>query len=158
VALLPFVALADEKPDRLVMEVSEGTNLSAIFKRNVLRAYRETGRVPSNRKEAGASPDPTDTFGKFVASVDIVHGSLVVTYGRDADQRIAGKTLVISPYENAANQFVWLCGEAALPEGYVPLGTYQGRPIPLPPSTVPSESMPPACSKDFRAVPSDPSR
>jgi hypothetical protein len=153
VALLPFVALADEKPDRLALEVSEGANLAAALKFNLLRVYRDTGRIPSNRTEARVSPNPTDTYGKFVASVDIVDGSIVVTYGRDADERIAGKTLVISLYENAANQFLWRCGDAALPEGFVPLGTYMGKPIPLQPSTVPSDAMPPACHKDSSAVP-----
>jgi len=147
VALLSFAALAQYTPGSLIAQVSEGRNLAGALMFGVVRAYRDTGRIPGNREEAGASPDPTHTYGKFVAAVDVVHGSVVVTYGRDADSRIAGKILVISPYESASNELWWHCGEATVPEGFVPLGTYQSRPISLQRSTVPSDSLPPSCKE-----------
>jgi pilin len=147
-ALLAAPAFAQETPRSVTTQVSEGRNLAAALMSLLARVYHDTGRIPSSRKEAGASPDPTDTFGKYVAAVDIVQGSIVVTYGRDADERIAGKTLVLSLYENASNQFWWHCGAATVREGFVPLGTYQGRPVSLQPSTVPAEFMPPSCNAE----------
>ena len=148
VALFSFAALAQETTRSLADQVSEGRNLAAALMFSLVRVYRDTGRIASNRTEAGASSDPAHTYGKFVAAVDVVHGSVVVTYGRDADDRIAGKTLVVSPYESASNELWWRCGEARVPEGFVPLGTYQGRPISLPSSTVPSEFLPAACREE----------
>jgi hypothetical protein len=146
-ALVSFAALAQETPGSLINQVSEGRNLAAALMFGVVRVYRDTGRIPSNRKEAHASSDPTHTYGKYVVAVDVVHGSVVVTYGRDADDRIAGKTLVISPYESASNELWWRCGEATVSEGFVPLGTYQSRPISLQRSTVPSDFLPPSCKE-----------
>jgi hypothetical protein len=148
VALLASPAFAQDAPRSVTAQVSEGRNLAAALMSRVARVYSDTGRIPSNRKEAGASPDPADTFGKYVAAVDIVQGSIVVTYGRDADERIAGKTLVLSLYESASNEFWWHCGGGTVREGFVPLGTYQGRPISLQPSTVPAEFLPPSCKAE----------
>ena len=44
------------------------------------------------------SADPTESGGKYVESVDVLGGTIVVTYGSAANGVIAGRTLAIQPY------------------------------------------------------------
>ncbi len=68
---------------------------------------------------------PTDTTGKYVTSVDVTDGVLVVTYGNDVNAVIAGLTLTMTPYE-VLGSAVWRCGNAPAPPGLSPLGTAGG--------------------------------
>jgi type IV pilus assembly protein PilA len=91
-----------------------------------MEEYLNTGEAPANRVQAGLSTDATDTSGKYVASVDVDNGVLVVMFGNEANAEIAGLTVTMTPYETNDRGVVWRCGAAAPPAGLQLLGTAGG--------------------------------
>ncbi len=78
------------------VQVSEGLNLAGGAKAAVAEYYQDYKKFPSDNVAAGLAP-ATDIQGKYVSSVRIEAGEIVVTYGNDADSDIRGDTLVIRP-------------------------------------------------------------
>jgi type IV pilus assembly protein PilA len=67
---------------------------------------------------AGMSNTATDTNGKYVTGVDVQGGTIVITYGVDANAKISGaanNTLAIVPYQTADASVAWRCGTANAP-------------------------------------------
>lgn len=104
-ALLPMIALigiiaALSIPNyanyTVRAQVSEGLNLSGGAKATVAEYYQDYKQFPSDNVAAGLPP-ATDIQGKFVSSVQIEAGEIVVTYGNDAHSDIHGDTLVVRP-------------------------------------------------------------
>jgi type IV pilus assembly protein PilA len=129
-------------------QVAEGINMVAFGKASIADAFLDTGEAPAERVNAGLSPDPTDTNGKYVESVDIVNGTLVVEFGHEANQVIHGLTVTLTPYETAELGVVWSCGTSEPPSGLAPLGTAGGgtRADPDDPvTTVPLHYLPATC-------------
>ncbi len=77
-------------------QVSEGLNLAGGAKAAVAEYYEDYKQFPSDNVAAGLLP-ATDIQGKYVSSVQIEAGEIVVTYGNDADNDIRGDTLVFRP-------------------------------------------------------------
>ena len=98
-------------------QVSEGINLASGAKTPVVKAYSTNGVLPSDRAEAGLTPDPSDTRGSFVTQVDVVGGRIEVTFGNSAHQDLAARTLSLTPYVTSDNTVVWRCGHAPAPAG-----------------------------------------
>ena len=68
----------------------------------------------------------TDTSGKYVLSVDVANGAIVITYGNDANAIIQGKSLGLTPYETPDLSVAWKCGGALQPNGTALMGTQGG--------------------------------
>lgn len=81
---------------------------------------------PVNRLEAGLTQYPDDTVGNYFDSVDIIDGVIVVTYGNEANNNIAGEILSFTPYESVDGTIVWRCGSAPYPFGTSLMGTAAG--------------------------------
>lgn len=77
-------------------QVFEGLNLAGGAKAAVAEYYYDYNQFPSDNVSAGLPP-ATDIQGKYVSSVQIEAGEIVVTYGNNADSDIHGDTLVIRP-------------------------------------------------------------
>jgi hypothetical protein len=69
------------------------------------------------------SANATDTQGKYVKSVNVTNGVILVTYGNEANQALKGanETLGITPYLSNDNSVIWRCGAAQAPAGAVGL-------------------------------------
>jgi type IV pilus assembly protein PilA len=107
-------------------QVSEGLSFGAHAKAPIADAFISDGDAPANRAEAGMSANPTDTRSKYVQSVNVNNGVLIVTFGNDANAEITNLTLTLTPYETAGLDIVWRCGSAPAPVGLNPLGTASG--------------------------------
>ncbi len=127
-------------------QVSEGLQLTANIKTQVAQAFQINGEAPADRAQASLTPDDVDTAGLYVASVGIVDGVIVVTFGNEASAIIAGRTLTLTPYETASLGVVWRCGAALEPAGLSPIGTAGGgrSAVYLPP-TVNEAYLPTSC-------------
>ena len=73
-------------------------------------------------------------------------GRIDIIYGGQADSAIAGRRISLTPYETAAPDIVWLCGNEIPEPGLQPLGFAgggcQARQIP---TTIEARYLPPAC-------------
>jgi hypothetical protein len=120
----------------------------AFGKASIADAFLDSGEAPATRANVGMSPTPTDTSGKYVESVDVVNGTLVVEFGHEANEVIHGLVVTLTPYETGELGVVWSCGLSDPPSGLDPMGTAGGgnaaNPA-NPTTTVPLHYLPATC-------------
>jgi type IV pilus assembly protein PilA len=129
-------------------QVAEGINMVAFGKAAIADAFLDSGEAPADRPATGMTPTPTDTNGKYVESVDVVNGTLVVEFGHEANQAIQNLVVTLTPYETTELGVVWSCGLSDPPAGLDPMGTSSGGNAadPLDPvTTVPLHYLPATC-------------
>ncbi len=141
IGVLAAIAIPAYQDYTMRAQVSEGLNLAAAAKAAVAEAYLNRGRPPANRSAAAMTPDPFDTYGRYVQSVDVVDGAVIVTYGNGAEMGLQGRTLVHQPYRTADNSVVWRCGLALPPPGLSPLS----EDAPAVVTTIEASHLPSAC-------------
>jgi type IV pilus assembly protein PilA len=146
IGILASIAIPAYQDYTIRAQVTEGISLAGNAKVPVVDAFLQRGRPPANRAAAGMTANATDTRGKYVESVEITDGTVVVTFGFDAHARINGQTVTLVPYETPEASVVWRCGDASPPAGLQPMGTSDGtNPSPVTPSTVPTRYLPASC-------------
>ena len=112
--ILAAIAIPAYQDYTIRAQVSEGLNLAAAAKAAVAETFLKDGTVPEDRAAAGMSPAATDSRGKYVASVEIEQGTILVTYGAEANAVLAGKVLGIQPYVTSDKAVAWRCGHGAV--------------------------------------------
>jgi len=77
---------------------------------------------------SGAGALATDKPGRYVTSVNISNGTIIVTFGKDANTAITGanSTLSFQPFVNANRDVLWQCSKADPPNGGVAGGAIPG--------------------------------
>ena len=119
IGILASLAISAYQTYTVRAQVAEGIQMAAGAKAPVIDAFNMDGEPPAGRTEAGMSPNPFDTKGKYVASVDIEDGRVDVTFGYDAHVEISGETISFTPYMSGSGSFVWRCGSAPAPANAV---------------------------------------
>jgi type IV pilus assembly protein PilA len=146
IGILAAIAIPAYQDYTIRAQVTEGISMAGNAKVPVVDTFLQRGRPPADRSAAGLSANPTDTRGKYVESVEIDDGTVVVTMGFDAHQLINGLTVVLVPYETQEASVVWRCAFAPAPSGLQPMGTADGtNPAPVTASTVPVQYLPSSC-------------
>jgi type IV pilus assembly protein PilA len=147
IGILASIAIPAYQTYTVRAQVAEGLNLLGHAKTRVVESYLNSGEAPVNRADAGLSPAPTDTSGKYVSQVDVTNGVVIVTFGNEVNASISGLTATMTPYETAqASGVVWRCGTAQAPTGLSPIGTAGGgNPAVYIAPTVPDQYLPAAC-------------
>jgi type IV pilus assembly protein PilA len=116
IGILAAIAIPAYQDYTIRAQVSEGLNLAGAAKAAVSETWMSRGTAPDTRTEAGMSPTATDTQGKYVASVEVAAGEIIVTYGNEANAaNLDTETLVLTPFATADNSVIWVCGQAADP-------------------------------------------
>lgn len=130
IGILAAIAIPAYQDYTIRSQVSEGLNLASAAKAAVTESYLNTGAAPADRLAAGMSEFPTDTQGKYVASLAIANGQIQIVYGNEANARITAggsNTLTITPYLSADDSVTWVCGAANIPTGSpTPMGAAAG--------------------------------
>ena len=99
-------------------QVSEGVSL-AYRVRNAAEAYAEVhGELPLNNEDAGLPP-ASEIGGKYVSQIRIENGEIVVVYGKKADTRIVGKTVVFVPDMSNHPDVSWTCSSPGIPDKWL---------------------------------------
>ena len=146
IGILAAVAIPSYQRYTIRAQVSEGVNMAAPVKTRIVDTFLTRGEAPLNRAQAGLVGDATDVAGRYVTSVDVVNGVVVVTFGNDASAQIAGLTFTLTPYETEGLGIVWRCGAEAAPEGLLLMGTSgSGEAAEYIEPTVPAEYLPASC-------------
>jgi type IV pilus assembly protein PilA len=146
IGILAAIAIPAYQDYTIRAQVAEGINMAALAKTPITDAFLNDGEAPANRTAAGLTPNPTDTVGKYVTSVAINNGVLVITFGNEANAQISGLTLTLTPYETTNLGVVWRCGTAPAPVGLNPMGSSGGgnAAVYVPP-TLPPQYLPSSC-------------
>jgi type IV pilus assembly protein PilA len=146
IGILAAIAIPAYQDYTIRAQVTEAISMGGNAKVPVVDSFLQRGRPPVDRTSAGLSANATDTRGKYVQSVAITNGTVVVTMGYEAHDLINGLTVVLVPYETQESSVVWKCGFAAPPSGLDPMGTADAtNPSPVTTSTVPARYMPASC-------------
>lgn len=117
VGILAAIAIPAYQDYTIRAQISEGLNLAAAPKAAVAESFLRSGVVPADRLAVGLPADPTQTAGRYVASVNIARGTILVAYGSNANAAIAGSVLAIRPYVMPDRSVSWRCGQGPMPNG-----------------------------------------
>jgi type IV pilus assembly protein PilA len=146
IGILASMAIPAYQNYTIRAQISEGLALASAARAPIATSFLERGDAPADRVEAGLSANAADTIGRYVSSVDVDDGTLVVMFGNDANALINGLTLRLTPYETGDSGVVWRCGSAAAPAGLSLLGTSGGGNAAVYlASTVPTQYLPSSC-------------
>ena len=113
IGILAAIAIPAYQDYTIRAQVTEGLNLAGAAKAAIADDFANTGGAPATRTDAGLSANAADTQGKYVASLDVQNGAIVITYGNAANSSIATQTLGLTPYQTVDHSVAWQCGAAA---------------------------------------------
>ena len=146
IGVLAAIAIPAYQDYTIRAQVAEGISLAGNAKVPVVDSFLQRGRPPANRTVAGMTANATDTLGKYVQSVEIDDGTVIVTFGFDAHAAISNLTVTLVPYETNESSVDWRCGFALAPAGLQPMGTSDGtNPSPVLTSTIQARYLPSSC-------------
>jgi type IV pilus assembly protein PilA len=112
IGILAAIAIPAYQNYTIRAQITEGLTLADGWKTAIAEYYANTGTMPAAVANLAGT---TQTVGKYEKSITIVTGSILVTYGNDANAKILNSTLGLIPYTNANNDVLWQCGLAAAP-------------------------------------------
>jgi type IV pilus assembly protein PilA len=135
VGVLAAIAIPAYQDYTIRAQVTEGLNLAQVPKMAVANSWADTGVWPADSAAAGLDRNPS---GKFVASVGVVDGSIIITYGNAAHASLHGKRLALLPGVGAKGDIYWKCGNGSHPAGVKPADGPSG-------SDLANKYMPSAC-------------
>lgn len=109
IAILAAIALPAYQDYVIRSQVSEGSVLADGAKTAVAEYYSNRGAYPTNNASAGLA-SKTSIIGNYVTQVDVsTAGKIEVTYGNQANAKIAGSKLVFSSYSSGGGSLAWSC-------------------------------------------------
>ena len=122
IGILAAIALPAYQDYTIRTQASEGTTLASGAKTAVAEFYNNTGRLPTaanNNASVGMSAS-TSILGKYVTGVVVgANGLVTATYGADANAKITGTTVLLSPTTNAGS-VEWKCKRGTIDNKYLP--------------------------------------
>ena len=101
-------------------QVAHGVSLAAGAKTSVSEYYQNRGIYPGDNVTAGISA-PGNIRNQYVVQVEVVAGgNIEILYGNDANGKIAGAILTMTPTDNTG-AVAWACaGDAILVPKWLP--------------------------------------
>ena len=120
-AILAAIAIPAYQGYLIRTQVTEGLILAQRAEIAVDTYYKKNGQLPTDNAAAGLS-DSTSMNGKYVSSVDVSGGSIVIAYGTPmANRLIRDKELVFTP-DVRGSSIAWNCNaDSTVPSQYLPL-------------------------------------
>ncbi|WP_457675756.1 pilin [Thiolapillus sp.] len=120
IGILAAIAIPAYQDYTIRSQVSEGLSLADGAKTAVAEYYTNKGALPDTNAEAGLAAAASIT-GKYVTQVAINNNMIEATYGNDANAKITGDVLQLSPIVQAnAGSVKWTCKSATLEDKYLP--------------------------------------
>lgn len=114
IGILAAIAIPAYQDYTIRSQVTEGLNLAAPAKASVAEVFANRGAFPADNTAAGIGA-PTEITGKYVTSVGVANGVITITYGKQANTRINGMTLIMTPGTSPNGDVVWVCGDHDTP-------------------------------------------
>jgi type IV pilus assembly protein PilA len=98
-------------------QASEGLAMASAAKVAVAEFRANRGFWPTGNSQAGIG-SATAIQGKYVSQIEIGTGGITVTYGNEANTKIAGGTATLLPGVSANEDVIWKCANAQNPSGW----------------------------------------
>jgi uncharacterized RDD family membrane protein YckC/Tfp pilus assembly major pilin PilA len=98
-------------------QVSEGLDLASGYRTAIETAWRNTqGDFVDLSSDSLGLGLPQG--GRYVESIEVVSGMIVITYGAAADNAVSGSVLAIVPALDSQRALAWACGYGQPPAGF----------------------------------------
>jgi Tfp pilus assembly protein PilE len=107
-------------------EIARSVAAAESAERAVELAFERDREPPPDGRSAGMPSAGPKATGDHVESLQIVDGRIDLLFGVAANPAIAGRTLSLTPFETAAQEIVWVCGNRVPGPGLQPLGFANG--------------------------------
>jgi type IV pilus assembly protein PilA len=117
IGILAAIAIPAYQDYTIRAQVTEGLNLMSDMKAGVAEWYAQEGAWPSTLVQLGISNGASSKTGKYVSSVNMDTGTLIATFGIQANSNIATKKLALQPKVSKNGDVIWVCGEREAPSG-----------------------------------------
>jgi type IV pilus assembly protein PilA len=114
IGILAAIAIPAYQDYTVRAQVTEGMNLAALVETGVADYFASVGSFPSTLSSVGILSSPT---GKYVTNVALTGGAISVMYGNQANSKVNGKTLALTPYTDGNQDVIWVCGAHTPPNG-----------------------------------------
>lgn len=99
-------------------EVAQGMETTVRARSLIAEYIGQRGALPSDNRALGL-PHPRALGARYVSSVRVIGGKVVITYGNQADTRIHGGHVVMAPMGNVA-VLRWQCSSPDIRDRYLP--------------------------------------
>jgi Tfp pilus assembly major pilin PilA/Zn-dependent protease with chaperone function len=145
IGILAAIAIPAYQDYTIRAQVTEGLNAAGQYKMAVADAFVAHSNSLEGLNNA-ALRLPEAVTNPFVASIKVINGAIVITYGSRAHVSLAGKSLVLIPGVTNTHDVVWICGQASTPAGvHVAISDYEKY------TSVPPKWLPLGCRAAGRA-------
>jgi type IV pilus assembly protein PilA len=111
IGILAAIAIPAYQDYVIRSQVSEGLAMASATKASVAEYFADRGFWPADNNSLGISSTPT---GKYVSTIEISDGTIVVTYGFDANAAIDQETIALQPLASPNLDVIWKCGSRAV--------------------------------------------
>jgi len=118
-SILAAIAIPAYQDYTIRAQVSEGLNLARTAQAAVTERFDATGELAANNETAGLELASRLT-GKYVSSVAVDAGNVVITYGNEANVKIDGQTIMLTPEIQATGLLNWTCSSQSFEPQHLP--------------------------------------
>ncbi len=108
IGILAAIAVPAYQDYIIRSQVSEGPAITGGIKTTISEFWSDKGTLTGADSGAFGLPAAADVKGNYVTQVEVADGLITVTYGNNANAKIAGSTLDISPITNVGS-IQWTC-------------------------------------------------
>jgi type IV pilus assembly protein PilA len=115
IGILAAIAIPAYQDYTIRAQITEGLNLMSDMKAGVAEWYAQEGAWPSSLLQIGISGSASDKAGKYVKSINLDTGTLIATFGVQANSNITDKTLALQPKVSNNGDVIWVCGKREAP-------------------------------------------
>jgi type IV pilus assembly protein PilA len=119
IGMLAAIAIPAYQDYTIRAQISEGLKLSGGAKAAVAEMFSEHGQWPVDNGSAGL-PEPQDLSGVYVSSIAVDQGTIVVTYGNEANSIIQDETLLLHPVAESDDTVRWVCESPSIEAKHLP--------------------------------------
>jgi len=124
IGILAAIAIPAYQDYTIRAQASEGLAMASATKAAVSEFRADRGAWPTEDGAGGGGATNQLGWtalpsGKYVASIAVTGGNIIVTYGVQANAAIAGDQVVLRPGVTANGDVVWVCAAAPVPAGPV---------------------------------------
>ncbi len=116
IGILAAIAIPAYQDYTIRAQVTEGLNLMSDVKAGVAEWYAQEGSWPTSIASLGITGGQVKS-GKYVTGITVDNGTIIATFGGQANSNIATKTLALQPRLSTADDVIWVCGDRAAPSG-----------------------------------------
>jgi len=111
IGILAAIAIPAYQDYVIRSQVSEGLAMASATKASVAEYFADRGDWPASNGDLGITTAPV---GKYVTGINVSSGTIVISYGNDANSAVDGETLALQPLSTDNLDIVWKCGERDL--------------------------------------------